>query len=172
MHYWVSSAINKRGFWDCICVGTHLLRFERSVQISSVYWRSFIDLCLLNLPKPSSFKSFGGCWCHKINLPSCVARRPLCHKIKLPRCEAWRHHFIMTCDIFCTGQTSILGLCYLFGKLINNPQELHSQVIEINTFDKITVPVETNHTISLAFKTLYNDTQSLRLKYNIPWSNS
>ena len=45
---------------------------------------------------------------HKVNLLSCVARRPLCHKINLPRCEAQRCHFIMTCDIFGTGQTNIL----------------------------------------------------------------
>ena len=41
--------------------------------------------------------------CHKLNLPICVARRPLCHKVNLPRCEVWQRHFIMTCDIFCTG---------------------------------------------------------------------
>ena len=84
-----------------------------------------------------SFKSFGGRWCHKINLPSCVARRPLClkiklpsfaarrplcHKFNLPRCQARRRHFIMTCDIFGTGQTNILSLClYLFGKTYKQP---------------------------------------------------
>ena len=26
--------------------------------------------------------------CHKVNLPSCVARRPLCHKVNLPCCVA------------------------------------------------------------------------------------
>ena len=59
--------------------------------------------------------------CHKVNLPTCVARRPLClkvnlpsfvarqplrHKVNLPRCEARRRHLIMTCDIFGTGQTN------------------------------------------------------------------
>ena len=59
---------------------------------------------------------------HKVNLLSCVARRPLCNKVNLPRCEVWRCHFIMTCDIFGTEQTNILALCYLFGKkLINQP---------------------------------------------------
>ena len=48
-------------------------------------------------------------------------RRPLCHKVNLPRCEARRRHFIMTCDIFGTGQTNILGLCYLFGKTYKQP---------------------------------------------------
>ena len=81
--------------------------------------------------------------CHKVNLPGCVARRPLCHNVNLPRCEvnlsscvvrrplrhkvnllrceAWRRHLIMTCDIFGTGQTNTSTLCYLLGKLINQP---------------------------------------------------
>ena len=54
--------------------------------------------------------------CHKVNLPSCEARQPLCHKVKLPRCEARRRNLIMTCDIFGTGQTNTLTLCYLLGK--------------------------------------------------------
>ena len=54
---------------------------------------------------------------HKVNLPSYVVRRPLCHKLNLPRCEALRHHLIgMTCDIFGTGQTNTLTLCYFLGK--------------------------------------------------------
>ena len=90
---------------------------------------------------------------HRVNLPSCVARQPLFHKVNLPRCEAWRrplfhkvnlprrearqHHFIMTCDIFGTGQTNILALCYLFGKT----WPAHSsptQATEINTLHQIT----------------------------------
>ena len=47
---------------------------------------------------------------------SCVARQPLCHKVNLPRCEARRRHLTMTCDIFGTGQTNTLTLCYLLGK--------------------------------------------------------
>ena len=54
--------------------------------------------------------------CHKVSQPSCVARQPLCHKVNLPRCEARRRHLIMTCDIFGTGQTNTLTLCYLLGK--------------------------------------------------------
>ena len=61
------------------------------------------------------FQKFEQTLCHKVNLPSCVARRPLCHKVNLqscqalwplchkvnlPRCEARRRRFIMTCDIF------------------------------------------------------------------------
>ena len=59
--------------------------------------------------------------CHKVNLQSCVARWPLCHNVNLLRCEARRRRFIMTCDIFGTGQTNILGLCYLFGKTYKQP---------------------------------------------------
>ena len=59
--------------------------------------------------------------CHKVNLQSCVAQRPLCHKVNLPRCEARLRRFIMTCDIFGTEQTNILGLCYLFGKTYTKP---------------------------------------------------
>ena len=57
--------------------------------------------------------------CHKVNLPSCVARQPLCHKVNLPRCEARRRHLIsliITCDIFGTGQTNTLTLRYTLGK--------------------------------------------------------
>ena len=51
--------------------------------------------------------------CHKVNLPSrVVAQRPLCHKVSLRGCEARRRPFILTCDIFGTGQTNILALCY------------------------------------------------------------
>ena len=56
---------------------------------------------------------------HKVNLPSCVARQRLCHKVNLLRCEARRRHLIMTCDIsdiFGTGQTNTLTICYLLGK--------------------------------------------------------
>ena len=53
--------------------------------------------------------------CHKVNLLSCVARRPLLHKVNLPKCEAWRRHFIITCDIFGPGQINILALSYFFG---------------------------------------------------------
>ena len=67
---------------------------------------------------PASCEEAQRLFCHKVNLPSCIARRPLFHKVNLPRCEARhvQHHFIMTCDIFGTGQTNIVALCYLFGK--------------------------------------------------------
>ena len=54
--------------------------------------------------------------CHKVNFASSVARRPLCHKVNLPRWEARQRHFIMTCDIYGTGQTNSLALCFVFGK--------------------------------------------------------
>ena len=74
--------------------------------------------------------------CHKVNLPSCAARRPLCHNVNLPSCVARRRHLIMTCDIFGTRQTNTLTLCYLLGK--TSPQRRHSRVTEINTLDQIT----------------------------------
>ena len=55
------------------------------------------------------------------NEPGCLARQPLCHQVNLPRCEARRRHFIMTCDIFVTGQTNILALLFIRKKLINQP---------------------------------------------------
>ena len=66
----------------------------------------------VNLPSCVAWRPL----CHKVNLPSCVARQPLCHKVNLPRCEVRRRHLIMTCDIFGTGQTNTLTLCYLLGK--------------------------------------------------------
>ena len=54
---------------------------------------------------------------HKVNLPSCeVTQWTLCDKVSLRRREARRRLFFLTCDIFGTGQTNILALCYLFGK--------------------------------------------------------
>ena len=35
----------------------------------------------------------------------------------------------MTCDIFGTGETDILALCYLFGKLIN---QITAKVIDMS----------------------------------------
>ena len=49
------------------------------------------------------------------------------------------------------GRQTFLGVCYLFGKTYKQPTV--AQVTEINTLDQITALVETNHTISLAFKT-------------------
>ena len=73
-----------------------------------------LPLChKVNLLSSVARKQLSG---HKLNLPSCVARQPLCHKVNLPRCEARRRHLIMTCDIFGTGQTNTLTLCYLLGK--------------------------------------------------------
>ena len=77
--------------------------------------------CVARRPLRHKLNLAGRPLCHKVNLQSCVARRPLCHKVNLPSCEAWRHRLIMTCDIFGTGQTNILGLCHLFGKTYKQP---------------------------------------------------
>ena len=80
-------------------------------------------------------------------------RRPLCHKVNLPRCEARRHRFIMTCDIFRTGQTNILGLCYLFGKTYKKPTAAPLKSLKSTPLTKLlSAVIETDHTISLAFK--------------------
>ena len=79
--------------------------------------------------KTSMFQKFWRPLCHKVNLESCAARRRLCHKVNLPRCEARRRRFIMTCDIFGTGQTNILSLCNLFGN--------HSPAIAATTIAEI-----------------------------------
>ena len=53
---------------------------------------------------------------HKVNLPSCVSSAVVESQANLPRCEARRRHWIMTCDIFGTGQTNTLTLFYLLLK--------------------------------------------------------
>ena len=83
--------------------------------------------------------------CRKVNLLSCVAKQPLCHKVNLPRYEARRRHLIMTCDIFGTGQTKTLTLCYLLGntyKLAHSSATLESlkstrstKLLEIKVID-------------------------------------
>ena len=45
---------------------------------------------------------------------------------------------MMTCDIFRTGQTNILALCYLFQKTYKPAHSNATQVTEINTLDQIT----------------------------------
>ena len=45
-----------------------------------------------------------------------LVRQPSCQKVNLPRREARQRHLIMTCNIFGTGQTDTLTLCYLLGK--------------------------------------------------------
>ena len=116
-----------------------------------VYYRSVLAESF----KTFIFQKFRRPLCNKVNVPSCVARRalchkvnlarrPLCHKVSLPRCEARRHRFTMTCDIFGTGQTNILGLRYLFVKTYNQPTvapltslKCSTQVTEINTLDQL-----------------------------------
>ena len=106
------------------CFSVHLSKvcwiFVKRTYFKSllkVYYRSVFAESF----KTFIFQKFRRPLCHKVNLQSCVARRPLCHKVNLPRCEARRRRFIMTCDIFGTGQTNILGLCYLFGKTYKQP---------------------------------------------------
>ena len=73
--------------------------------------------------------------------PGYLARRPLFHQVNLQRCEARRRHCIMTCDIFGTGPSNILALCYLFGKTYKPAYSSATQSTEVNTLDQITEKV-------------------------------
>ena len=96
----------------CIKPGLVRLPLCHKVNLLSCVARQPLSGHRVNLPSCVARRPL----CHKVNLPSCVARQPLCHKVNLPRCEARRRHLIMTCDIFGTGQTNTLTLCYLLGK--------------------------------------------------------
>ena len=111
------------------------------IRVSSAFiFQTFAEVCysvfvngssfsksVLNLRKANIFKSLLKLYYRSVFAESFKTfifqkfRRPLCHKVNLPRCEARRRRFIMTCDIFGTGQTNILGLCYLFGKTYKQP---------------------------------------------------
>ena len=109
------------------------------IRVSAFIFQTFAEVCysvfvnrssfksVLNLRKAYIFKSFLKVYYRSVFAESFKTfifqkfRRPLCHKVNLPRCEARRRRFIMTCDIFGTGQTNILGLCYLFGKTYKQP---------------------------------------------------
>ena len=112
--------------------------------------------------------------CHKVNLESCAARRRLCHKVNLPRCEARRRRFIMTCDIFGTGQTNILGLCYLFGKTYKQPTVAPLKSLKSTHSTKLLHLLRRTIRYHQPSRLFHNDTQfkqrfrckqSLRLKY-------
>ena len=97
---------------------------------AEVYYSVFVSVHLLNVcwifVKRTYFKSLLKVYYRSVFAGSSktfifqMFRRPLCQKVNLPRCEARRHHFIMTSDIFGTGQTNILSLYYLFGKTYKN----------------------------------------------------
>ena len=96
-------------FWD-------LLLF---VFVKRAYFKSFLKVYYRSVFIESSkvvFWKWVRLLTHASMKPGCLARWLLCHKVNLPRCEARRRHFIMTCDIFGTGQTNIIALCYLLGK--------------------------------------------------------
>ena len=102
MHYWVSCVINKGSFFE--------IAFSSSTHICFAL-RHLLTFCLM--VRHCLWKMFA-------TLSACIkpglVQRPLCHKVNLPRCESRRRHLIRTCDIFDTGQTNTLTLCYLFGK--------------------------------------------------------
>ena len=110
------------------------------IRVSSAFiFQTFAEVCysvfvngssflksVLNLRKANIFKSLLKLYYRSVFAGSSktfifqMFRRPLCQKVNLPRCEARRRHFIMTCDIFGTGQTNISAVCYLFGKTYKN----------------------------------------------------
>ena len=108
---------------------------------STLSFQTFAEVCYSVFVKRSSFKSLLNLrkayiksllkvYCRSVFAEFSKTfifqkfRRPLCHKVNLLRCEARRRHFIMTRDIFCTGQTNSLSLCYLFGKTTGSPSAL------------------------------------------------
>ena len=64
----------------------------RKAYIFQEFAEGLLSICFCLI-----FQKFRRPLCHKVNLPSCVARRPLRHKVNLPRCEA-RCRFIMACE--------------------------------------------------------------------------
>ena len=147
VHYWVFCAINKGGFFEIafvVVVDTLLLHFDALTDVvicvsSTFILQTFAEVCysvfvnrssfksVLNLRKAHIFKSLLKVYYRSVFAESFKTfifqkfRRALCHKVNLPSCEARRRRFILTCDIFGTGQTNILGLCYLFGKTCKQP---------------------------------------------------
>ena len=115
------------------------------VFVTRAYFKSFLKVYYRSVFIESSKVVFWKCvrlLTHASMKPGCLARRPLCHKVNLPRCEARRGHFIMTCDIFGTGQTNILALCYLFGKTykpayssatLKSLKQITEKVIDVST---------------------------------------
>ena len=100
--------------------------------------------------------------CLKVNLPSCVARRPLRHKVNLPRYGARRRHFIMTCDIYGTGQTNSLALCFVFGKTYKPAHGSTTQVTEIKKLNQNTENVNEVSQTHIPLKALMNDSPEKR----------
>ena len=100
---------------DCYSLFVNRLYFKSVLNLRKAYiFKSLLKVYYQSVfaePfKTSMFQKFWRPLCHKVNLESCAARRRLCHKVNLPRCEARRRRFIMTYDIFATGQTNILGV--------------------------------------------------------------
>ena len=124
--------------------------FQDFASLLKVYYRSVFA----ESSKAFIFQKLQRPLCHKVNLPSCVAPRMLCHKVNLQRCEARRRHFIITCDILGTGQTNILGLCYLFGKTYKQPTlaPLNASHWNQHTWTNYLL-ADMKYTTSLAFKT-------------------
>ena len=91
--------VNRSSFKNVLNLSkAHIFKSLLKVYYRSVFAESF---------KTFIFQKFRWPLCHKVNLQSCAARRRLCHRVNLPRSETRRRCFIMTCDVFGTGQTNI-----------------------------------------------------------------
>ena len=81
----------------------------------------------------------------------------------------------MTCDIFGTGQTSILALSYLFGKTDKPALSSTTQVTEINTLDQITGKVidvsRTRILLKALMIPLKRKWTSVQIQFIVPWSS-
>ena len=108
---------NSRGD-SCVLERLSFILFSQSVHLWRVCWifvkRTYFKSLLKVYYRSVFAESFKTFMFQKF-------QRPLCHKVNLLRCEARRRRLIMICDIFGTGQTNILGLCYLFGKTYKQP---------------------------------------------------
>ena len=102
----------------------HIFQHGSSLSLENVcdYWRmhqtGFSSAAVMPQSKFTELYSSAAVLSQS-KFTSCVARQPLCHKVNLPKREARRQrrrHLTMTCDIFGTGQTNTLTLCYLLGK--------------------------------------------------------
>ena len=92
-----------------ICVGW----IFQNVHLSKVFKSKSTELCSSAAVVPQNKST---------ELCSLAAVAPQSKSTEMSvRCEVRQRRFIMTCDIFGTGQMNILGLCYLFGKAYKQP---------------------------------------------------
>ena len=84
VQYWVSCAINKGGFFEIafvvVVVDTHLPQFDALTHLVIRVSSAFIFQTFAKASVVPQSKSILSCvarrlWCHRVNLPSCVATK-------------------------------------------------------------------------------------------------